>query len=154
MRARFFGVNVDIHVVLQPYIKSTQVFKCPSQATYTQKTGTSPAPELALPASYYSYAYNYQLSDPSKFGNYQGLIEVIPYPSRTLLATEIKGLQDRVTPINGPGETAFEVAPRHFDGANLAFVDGHVKWYDITKPALISVSGFYGTFWEPSPTSP
>lgn len=146
--------NIDIHTRLQPYIKSSQVFRCPSQSTYLKKQSTDPAPELQFPANGYSYAYNMQLADWGKFGRYSGLIEVIPYPTRTLLLAELKGMVDRVTPINGPAETAFEIAPRHFDGANIAFVDGHVKWYPLTISAVRYNSTFSGTFWEPTAASP
>lgn len=147
--------NIDIHVKLQPYIKSIQVFRCPSQSTYTQKTATLPAPELALPANYYSYAYNFFLSDPGKYGGFNGFIGAIPFAARTCLATELKGMVDRVVPLNAPVEDAFEVAPRHHQGANIAFVDGHVKWYPMTNIGLYyGATGYTNTFWDPSENLP
>ena len=144
--------NIDIHIKLQPYIKSTQVFRCPSQSTFWD-TSVTPNQESPVPSNYFSYSYNYQLASTGSFGNFQGLIGVIPYPSRTLLATEIRGMVDRATQIGHLTDIRFEVAPRHFDGANLAFVDGHVKWY-ATNPRLIYKTNYTGTFWDPTESSP
>lgn len=149
------GGNIDIHVKLQPYIKSMQVFRCPSQSTYTDKATGNELPVSTTPApGYFSYAYSTSLAAAGSFNNFNGMIGAIPYPSRTLMAGELRGLQDRVIPIGGIGGIAFEVAPRHFDGANIAFMDGHVKWYPLELKAMNYGTTITGTFWEPTATSP
>jgi prepilin-type processing-associated H-X9-DG protein len=145
--------NINLHVRLQPYVKSIAVFRCPSQSTYTDKnTG------LELPfgpsATNFSYSYNFELADGAQFNHFNGHIDAIPYPSRTCLTSELRGMVDRVTPVGEVG-AAFEVAPRHFEGANVAFVDGHVKWYPLSLAAMQVASPHdYGNFWQPTATSP
>jgi prepilin-type N-terminal cleavage/methylation domain-containing protein/prepilin-type processing-associated H-X9-DG protein len=159
--------NVNLNVVLQPYIKSTQVFVCPSQTTYTDKATGDPEKGVSdstkvIGKDYSSYAYTFLMADP-KFGG--GHIGYVQEPSRRLLAGEVRGQMNRVTPIGCAkvGERAFEVAVRHLEGANVLFYDGHVKWYQeehkglqcaIAAPGNFAEAGFTGTFWNPTATSP
>lgn len=156
--------NIDIHLKLQPYIKSRQIFICPSQTSYTKKAAGNPeeplsnSPILGKPENYFSYAYNNIMAD-GKYGN--GHIGYFEYASRTLLAGEIRGLMDRVGPINSAkvNERASEIAERHLDGTTVLFIDGHVKWFHMTNPSLscslpAPCSSQVGTLWQPTATSP
>ncbi len=87
--------------VLQPYIKSEQVFICPSlQATGTKGNG---------------YAFNQYLSQKSYYKLQDTPFTVAIYetsnPARNWF---------------GPGTGR---AYRHEGGSNIAFADGHVKWF-------------------------
>ena len=158
--------NIDLHVKLQPYIKSRQIFVCPSQATYTQKaTGD---PEVSVPtgggATWSSYAYNFLLADPAAGTSGGGHMAFIQEPSRRLLIGELRGFADRVVPTGcaKAGERLFEPAIRHLEGTNVLFCDGHAKWYQESHAGLQCGSGtaaysaarMVGTFWDPTATSP
>jgi prepilin-type N-terminal cleavage/methylation domain-containing protein/prepilin-type processing-associated H-X9-DG protein len=99
---------------LQPYIKSTQVFTCPSDSA-----GSSTAP--------YSYGYN-SLVGPAASGINQSSLAA---SALTVLNYEVTALANSVQVI---GTTvAAADAKRHLDGSNFSFTDGHVKWFNYTK---------------------
>ncbi|HEX8465630.1 MAG TPA: DUF1559 domain-containing protein [Abditibacterium sp.] len=85
--------------VLQPYLKSRQIFNCPS-----------------LPAGKKNgYAFNQNLS---QFPLYK-----MKSPSTLVNVYETTNLGENVF---GPGTAR---AYRHAGGGNYAFADGHVKWF-------------------------
>jgi prepilin-type N-terminal cleavage/methylation domain-containing protein/prepilin-type processing-associated H-X9-DG protein len=117
---------------LQPYIKSTQVFQCPSEST---------APN-SNPASwgYTDYWMNSRLAAQSQ--------AVLAVPSLTVMSGDgpsgiaysyfdgcsltgnapditCNNTTPYITMINSATNGLFG---RHLDGANYAFADGHVKW--------------------------
>ena len=141
---------------IQPYVKSAQLFKCPSETNGDV-----------------SYAWNAQLNDRQNGGN--GSLARYQQVSRTLNVSEVTGsgtvradLPQEISGAAGStkrspidygynlaecdtaGMTTFPPAtlryvggqygagshgasqdaatPRHFDGANYLFLDGHVKW--------------------------
>ena len=84
---------------LMPYVKSEQIFRCP-----------------ALPAgSNYGYAYNQNLN-----GLGQSKMDSV---AQTVAIYETEDLTRNAF---GAGE---ERAYRHGGGSNIAFADGHIKWY-------------------------
>ncbi|HEX9998099.1 MAG TPA: H-X9-DG-CTERM domain-containing protein [Abditibacterium sp.] len=100
--------------VLQPYLKSEQIFNCPS-----------------LPkGARYGYAYNSKLSSKNE--------AIIPNLAETVSVYETSVLKRNAY---GMGENR---AFRHEDGANYAFVDGHVKWFGKSaKPSFNIGKTFY-----------
>jgi prepilin-type processing-associated H-X9-DG protein len=117
---------------LQPYLKSTQIFQCPSESTGPSSDPTS--------WSYSDYWMNSKLASNSQ--------AIITSASSTILSGD--GLPGNsylnfdgcsVTG-NAPDFTCDGTTPyitmklsyqhecfgRHLDGANYAFADGHVKW--------------------------
>lgn len=104
--------------IIQPYIKSYQIFQCPSDKSSDNKTS--------------DYFLNARLSGVS--------LVKLPAPNLTisfgdgtpdqpfdahLSQLPATWLQDSASP-----------AHRHLDGANYAFADGHVKWF---KPQNITL---------------
>jgi prepilin-type N-terminal cleavage/methylation domain-containing protein/prepilin-type processing-associated H-X9-DG protein len=110
----------------EPYIKSKQVFTCPSYATVSPyATATNPTA---------SYAVNQAL-----FGLSQAAVVNV--------TQVLMWFEDKTADTPGIGYVTFEcnnytnafndpgiAYTRHLDGMNLNFVDGHVKWYKLSQP--------------------
>jgi len=175
------GSQISWAQFIQPYIKSTQIFVCPSDSTTS--TATSPPADLPFnmansaeygPRRPVSYGINGQFTFAGPvYPSYIGIttMQVIK-PTTTMLLSD--GVSDlRVGNANrdsNPSEwdelragfiinawttaraaTTSEVAggplARHFDTANVAFVDGHVKAMKVEKfyynnsPWLVPATG-------------
>ena len=115
-------------VIMQPYIKSVQIYQCPSETT-------NPAPNPAS-IGYTDYAYNVAL------GYASGAPRPLPISVLTQSALTVLVLDERT----GPGDkysagyglstsgaaglaTFLAGGQRHLDGQNVLLADGHVKWY-------------------------
>jgi prepilin-type N-terminal cleavage/methylation domain-containing protein/prepilin-type processing-associated H-X9-DG protein len=83
----------------------------------------------------YGYAQrigNASYRDPivagSAFGLIGGNIAGLQNPSETLLIAEAANYIVKVPTNSSAGSRSGDLMPRHFDGVNVAFADGHVKW--------------------------
>ncbi|HEX9998095.1 MAG TPA: H-X9-DG-CTERM domain-containing protein [Abditibacterium sp.] len=94
--------------VLHPYTKDRTLFNCP--ALLAGKTN--------------GYAFNQNISQINESEFYE--------PAATVSIYETSNLNRNVF---GPGTGR---AFRHSDGANFAFIDGHVKWFSRSKSAKLS----------------
>jgi prepilin-type N-terminal cleavage/methylation domain-containing protein/prepilin-type processing-associated H-X9-DG protein len=128
----------QVHV--QPYVKSTQLFFCPSSANSTITTYTN-TPAGTLRAAYErNYGANeYVIQGGNNVANTG--FSAAGIGNVTLLAM-IADCTGPITPnwwriinsnntagwtgIAGPSEERFA---RHLNGSNIAFADGHVKFY-------------------------
>jgi prepilin-type processing-associated H-X9-DG protein len=95
---------------ISPYIKNESVFNCPK---------VNPTGEFAKESSgnvVYSYAFNSELS---KLGSYK-ILE--PFCTVTIFESDkkTKDASDPLTSIANP--------PRHNQGNNFGYADGHAKW--------------------------
>jgi len=120
--------------VVQPYIKNTGVFVCPSRSDWIcVAPGTLP-----VTTNRGGYAANYcyrgQTADrgPISYGVAEADIKV---PADTILASD-RSTGDFCYTIHCDTESNHTILPakitgaaRHMDGLNCLFVDGHVKWY-------------------------
>jgi len=143
---------------IQPYLKSTQIFQCPSERygrAGASASGMTPDPTLSPSSTtggpgYTDYGYN------RLFANGAALA-VLSEPTKTVLLYDSVSWTARSVTTGGPNyvfDTGSPVvaaitctadttpqlavlptvggdsgAIRHLDGANLAFADGHVKWF-------------------------
>jgi prepilin-type N-terminal cleavage/methylation domain-containing protein/prepilin-type processing-associated H-X9-DG protein len=151
--------------LVQPYVKSTQLFICPSHATrfpYSYGRGNSVAGGPLPDPMDWSYVLNNVTNPPLDTG--QGYIFPVHngptvYPGKALAAIEdvattiavFDGGQYNVLEITvwdrtDLGATAAGacgavgcVAKRHLDGANFLFFDGHVKFLGRTQPNMWTV---------------
>lgn len=123
-------------ILLQPYVKNTQLFRCPSDGGVAARWSNDPN-NFAT-----SYGQNYQLSSFA--------LGSVVSPSTTILNAEL-GAAQTVTgvtmpivalegawilddPINARSDTNWAAPnPRHGDMANFNFVDGHVKTMNVQK---------------------
>ncbi|MBW3637368.1 MAG: DUF1559 domain-containing protein [Armatimonadetes bacterium] len=128
----FFIPSGDIFTVpggwserLAPYLKSSQVFQCPSEGTEQDN--------FAL--DYTDYYYNLNLGPRLGGSVNEASIE---YSANTIVLGEGTSRESDYS-CRGLGEqecffSLFTVTvpasatKRHFEGANYAFADGHVKW--------------------------
>jgi prepilin-type N-terminal cleavage/methylation domain-containing protein/prepilin-type processing-associated H-X9-DG protein len=137
---------------LQPYLSSAQIFQCPSETN-----GPVASPGVATGMGYTDYAYNLWI------GGYTGSqqtglsLATFTQPTLTVIACDYttenadnyvigaEPYSDVGTLASPKGAAVAEVPKaviRHLDGINMAFVDGHVKWYK-GDPQTGTLSGVY-----------
>jgi prepilin-type N-terminal cleavage/methylation domain-containing protein/prepilin-type processing-associated H-X9-DG protein len=125
---------------ITPYVKSTQIFQCPSDSNRP----ANPVPNVA---GYTDYAINSEL-DPLNNSvstiNRPGVVIMIVEGSASRGAYRTLGgawVDDGTSSANSCPTTAPYYAnlnnfgQRHLNGLNLGFVDGHVKWYPAESPS-------------------
>jgi prepilin-type N-terminal cleavage/methylation domain-containing protein/prepilin-type processing-associated H-X9-DG protein len=126
---------------IQTYVKSEQILQCPSE-----KTAPPTADPKPVQAGYCDYVYNLAIgAQPRGSGGYaSGLgahASAIVSPTLCMMAIDGKilgsGAADkgtaRMSTRGGPTTIQIAVANNfdtdlHLAGANMLFVDGHVKW--------------------------
>jgi prepilin-type N-terminal cleavage/methylation domain-containing protein/prepilin-type processing-associated H-X9-DG protein len=117
---------------ISPYIKSEQIFRCPSDSSPTG-------------AQNYSYGYNYRYLGFGPFSDLAISIAALQEPSLTVMMTDKISIPGDVIdwiyapaswnrggsdPENGgAANTSGWVSKRHLDGTNALWADGHVKWH-------------------------
>ena len=107
------------HEFLQPYIKNWQVQACPS------------AGHQSL-----SYGINRSIFRTSYYGR---KLSEVKYPAETIIIADSDWTRSTA---DYPGNNSYRIAAsfhpsffipaRHNGGANIAFADGHAKWWHIT----------------------
>ena len=138
---------------IQPYIKSAQVFQCPSESTAPGTlTGVGVAPQANVTDYFYNNALtSYNGPANAEVGINQAAVNNV---ALTIMNGDWKSssmydqLPTKAAPNSGHncsgilGDTPVAsgdcsdalaldrtAAVRHLEGANYAFADGHVKWY-------------------------
>ena len=113
-----------------PYVKSWQMFKCPS---------ATPSTDVDSPVGINdtNYLINGVISTDPVAGNIGRHIASIPEPA-TIIAVQESNVSFRYVYLrprrhNAAGQYRYWLPNKfysttHFDGGNLLFVDGHVKW--------------------------
>lgn len=106
---------------ITPYVKNAEIFHCPSEGDDQTQT-------------YCDYWFNARLSGAGE--------ELVEFASSTLLLGDGYSSGDpRVSLSQLPQswrDDEKSPAWRHLDGANYAFVDGHVKWFRPDKISTLS----------------
>jgi len=113
-----YAANPGWAYATQPYLKSEQIFQCPSETN-----GQPPQTTLELRAMqslFSDYWMNYNLGQQSE--------AVLAYSSNTVM----NGDGTSPTPPGGGADfwrtNVGGGSARHLEGANYSFADGHVKW--------------------------
>jgi len=124
---------------VQPYVKNVQLFVCPSCDTLqaTAAVGLAGAPNCACANTYYrlrgGYGANYGDTgrlNPWPVPSGRSLSDV-PDVAGTLLVADshcVVASPPGVWPCDGTWTGNKGYSLRHNEGANVLFVDGHVKW--------------------------
>jgi prepilin-type N-terminal cleavage/methylation domain-containing protein/prepilin-type processing-associated H-X9-DG protein len=120
--------------VSEPYVKSTQLYICPSDSTHLRTTTS------LINSNNLSYGYNYA------YLNYKKLA-AINYPSETLLTGD-GGLNVNPYVIHYSTST-YLPSDIHLEGCNFSFVDGHVKW--MKAKTVIADYGTTKSLWGDRP---
>jgi prepilin-type N-terminal cleavage/methylation domain-containing protein/prepilin-type processing-associated H-X9-DG protein len=132
---------------LQPYLKSTQIYQCPSEVG---RVAALPTGGGSANTGYTDYWGNYNLMPPS--WSQPVSVAQLNYSANTVLNFESTGAEgtptgcyagvgyaysarvvaQKQTTCYPAGSSLPEV--RHLEGANFSFADGHVKWF---KPGKV-----------------
>lgn len=138
---------------IEPYLKSDQVLFCPSAPKFKRADGTAPiySTQYGFPTNWSANNYRAVLTKLNTTTlTSPTLMDSLPDASRTCLLGETT--QAGITFSNyvkyGYGRSMFGAkkdpaldpilhTTRHFDGANYAYCDGHVKWLDAEAVANV-----------------
>ncbi len=130
--------------MIMPYVKSNQLFFCPSDSDHSLTT-------KSLDADNTSYGYNWHYLTSTPYYTSGGVsLAAIQTVSETVLLGDSTSKNADGTPnthvyINGaPSDGgSYLPPPRHLEGANFCFVDGHSKWFKV--PGVITKDD---TLWD------
>ena len=98
--------------LLQPYVKNTGIFLCPSQSRAVSRVGA--ATNVGT-----HYGWNWRELGSDTWGR---TMAQITKPAETIAYT------DSVSYVVSWYEYFYYPENKHMDGTNVAYVDGHVKW--------------------------
>lgn len=134
---------------LEPYLKSQQIFFCPSDSI-DSLSATTPLSydNLSYGWNHYGLCFYFGTRGPIDPPYTQGgmPLAAIDDPSETVML----GDSGHGTTVNSPWGISYAsysayypIGARHLEGANFCFVDGHAKWYKV--PGVISINN---TLWN------
>lgn len=136
---------------IQPYLKSTQIFQCPSEpnaaplgengSAFAGQADPTINPTSTEPAGYTDYSYNMMLSSDNggTFNKGRSMAELTQVSLTVMIVEDATSSAStwewgcgRRTACSvfpaGLARTSVATANRHLGGSNLGFADGHVKW--------------------------
>lgn len=116
--------------MIQPYTKSSQLFYCPSDS----KHNIGNADGFSRFNVSYGYNYNWLNATTDYTGGGISLAAIAKVSETVLLADSNDALPYVLYPDGGYAPLA-----RHLEGINVAFADGHSKWFKV--PGVITKDG-------------
>jgi prepilin-type N-terminal cleavage/methylation domain-containing protein/prepilin-type processing-associated H-X9-DG protein len=138
---------------IQPYVKSTQIFDCPSQSSYGTGQGRYSFRNGALCGSYAANTAYYNPGDnlTSPAGEYVSLAAVSA-PSTTIWVGDADGVFEsgwatgNPAIINGTPNKLVGFVERHLETINMLYVDGHVKASKLSNLVRLGTNSAYSAF--------
>ncbi|HEX8552899.1 MAG TPA: DUF1559 domain-containing protein [Abditibacteriaceae bacterium] len=140
----FGATNISWTVGAEPYLKSTQIFRCPNDTATVWQNPASPPTNNHYTTSYLMNAWMAGTNVYTHLSSVQS-------PSRVVILSESNGVaRDHFHPFfwgsppeqtntfmnnatwSGTETKEFPLA-RHLEGFNLAYCDGHAKWTKWTQ---------------------
>ncbi len=116
--------------VSQPYVKSTQLFECPSGG---QKYAPPYSRWATDPGTSGAYGYNWEYLGAGEAISLAAIEET----ARTIMSGEITGTENMTAYYAHkpaiPTYDANNAYTRHLDGSNVLFCDGHAKFFSGTS---------------------
>jgi prepilin-type N-terminal cleavage/methylation domain-containing protein/prepilin-type processing-associated H-X9-DG protein len=125
--------------VIQPYLKSDQIFQCPSE----RYRGPGTIVTTDAYRGFSDYAANYYVM-PGATATFNTVkLSQLQYPATTVIVTDGRDPNNYaysyvywISWVTGNGQALCSTVPgsaadptiRHLEGSNWAFADGHVKW--------------------------
>jgi prepilin-type processing-associated H-X9-DG protein len=123
------------HDILDPYIRDQQIWLCPS-------TSIPPADTHGKPTSHFGYNASYLNGMRLDFSNYLTAggvsLGAIAEPSATVLLADARASKERsycgpdgkylLPPSQPIADCWGRPDPRHTEGVNVQWIDGHMKW--------------------------
>jgi prepilin-type N-terminal cleavage/methylation domain-containing protein/prepilin-type processing-associated H-X9-DG protein len=142
--------------VLDPYLKSQQVLVCPSQkaTNYFAYIGSGSYDTIRVTYgvndgyNYTSGALTRTLSDPSNVTIYTPRsLSQIAWPAELVLLADEVTYDPYYPDVSGAltSDCPSSIPQIHFDGANFAFVDGHVKF--LQESRACATTGANSRMW-------
>ena len=124
-------------LMLQPYVKSRQLFVCPSASG----EATTQAAALAKRNISWKVGSTPALTSAGSYGMNTGLEGLagadVQTTSLVPMYFDCTWYTELVAGVNA-GED-IQNAQRHFDGNNICYVDGHTKWFNTSKQNLVMI---------------
>jgi prepilin-type N-terminal cleavage/methylation domain-containing protein/prepilin-type processing-associated H-X9-DG protein len=125
-----------------PYVKSVQVFNCPSD-TRTWLGNNQGTADI-------SYGYNVALISINE--------STIEKAAQTIMMADTQGdITYALYQNNYYGSTTREISDRHLGGSVLNFADGHAKWINVARnpsnDRTIPPTAAKGVYWRPDASS-
>ncbi len=117
-------MDVSFVTTLQPYVKSKQIFICPSGAQQTTTTAPLTTEIKDFTWEAYGEKGNYGLNDYIAAADPVVSIGEVVTPAEVALGFDSSWYATSDTSREG----SISDGARHLDGANFLYADGHVKW--------------------------
>ncbi len=124
-----------------PYVKSVQIFTCPSNTIPPWQGGTSPSAVAGT-----SYGASSALLTN---GLVPTALAAVQKVSDTVLLADSAGTAAYM--INQTYSSTRYVTDRHLEGANFCFADGHAKWKKMSRNAAdepVHPTAVQGVYWR------
>ncbi len=135
-RLRLEGFYVSWMDLIYPYVKSVEIFMCPSMEDTTKMTGAQ------LNAAQYAISGGISGYDNDRYGrpvnnSIGNSLADVRRPSEVAMVFEYYSIYNHQSNASGWTNMARGATPRfalpHFEGTNIAYADGHAKWIKGTQ---------------------
>jgi prepilin-type processing-associated H-X9-DG protein len=119
--------------MLEPYLKNVPVLGCPSAGgpKITQYSGLVTKVSYVFNGQdkYTLWGVNWNFSGSDRWDSYPARLGSVKSPASVVSMADC-GIDSYAGPLSGFHASGYSL-PRHSEGNNLTFADGHAKWYSM-----------------------